>query len=859
MSEKRKLANKLNKAKFDLKNVEAELRNVREMPPTPGEYIGEHSLVAMRAWAAALREYVAKLESGVDAERPDNAKVTGVALKAYDDLHFKAEFTWETFLKMMEHANPGNKYGGEVPFYAIFQIPDELYKRMPQLLAWQDERRIDLHVANDPDQVLHKDFLYKFPKGDPRAARGQLYYVAIREGGVLEPQKPEKPAKKRGRPKNGEKKPVENPEEAAAEVEEEETQAALEESEEEEEDSDEAPSDDNVPVATPVDVTTQKDFADDPKFALYNNATQAWVNAATQKPSTRRNYYAAAWEWPGWCLAHNIDFFGNSLGQNPTEAYARYFNERFSLGDCYIVNTNGQLRKYAPKKMSVATNIKNLHIRLVAELSTPKTPPDLRLAKNYLDKKDLLNFLSAEDIRSIKKAGKAKKSYHDSLKPEEVRSIWDHIKVKGTEDDKLLFKFAIDVGFRAEEMADFQWKQLINNTSPQILVPKEKTKREKRLVPIPFLLYNELTALRDKRAKEGNGDETDYVFLKPRTNEAYMKKPTLKMLEKAVSKERAQEILAAPFDPKLVDFTVKDTYIVDSAALGLRLAGFIEDVLGKEVCAARKLTTHCLRATFCTRMWDQVRDIVKVALLMGHQMGEGTPNLQMTQQYIHLDWEQLRAFYVDKEKELGTLDILQNITGGLFVVKTIEEVLEPLATTMEKIDAIEKAMHRTKDPEQQIELGAKYKELVAQHFDLVKKTALPETQELVKQIQEKERQIKVLKEAMEIGMGSAAKDVKQKIATSAKVERRLKTQVYGDYIDKAHQLYQEKNLSWKQVKEMMEEEGRDKSINYWRRNCFKRYPLQYADQIQRLSPAQLAELRLPNEILGQLGLSTIKE
>jgi hypothetical protein len=68
-----------------------------------------------------------------------------------------------------------SNYGGEVPFYKIWQSPADLQNALPTLEKLEDERKIDLHVANDPNDVLHPEFATQI--GD----RKGVYYISLRK------------------------------------------------------------------------------------------------------------------------------------------------------------------------------------------------------------------------------------------------------------------------------------------------------------------------------------------------------------------------------------------------------------------------------------------------------------------------------------------------------------------------------------------------------------------------------------------------------------------------------------------------------------------------------------------------------
>lgn len=146
------------------------------IPKSIAQALGWKHLTQLRVEIKSIEGNVGVFlsKSKEQAATPEIALRGIINVESPEQRGLKTAFNWETFVKQMAIANTGNKYAGLVPFYALFQSPAEMHARMPTLLRWEDERRVDLQIANDPDVVRQREFLYQH-------GNRNLYYVLIRE------------------------------------------------------------------------------------------------------------------------------------------------------------------------------------------------------------------------------------------------------------------------------------------------------------------------------------------------------------------------------------------------------------------------------------------------------------------------------------------------------------------------------------------------------------------------------------------------------------------------------------------------------------------------------------------------------
>lgn len=144
-----------------------EIRAIAKLPSPSPEQIVAKAIVQ------------AATEAGIQTEESDETPKIKVESGETEELEVgeieaSVALDWNTFVQRMAAANEGNRYVGEVPFFAVFTSPEELRVTMPNLLAWTDERKMDLHIASDPSLVDRPEFLYPLE-------RGQVYFATIRK------------------------------------------------------------------------------------------------------------------------------------------------------------------------------------------------------------------------------------------------------------------------------------------------------------------------------------------------------------------------------------------------------------------------------------------------------------------------------------------------------------------------------------------------------------------------------------------------------------------------------------------------------------------------------------------------------
>lgn len=144
-----------------------EIRAIAKLPSQSPEQIVAKAIVQ------------AATEAGIKTEESEKTPEIGESSEVETEQSVEGEskpvaLDWEDFVQRMKDADEFNKYGGEIPFYEVFTSPEEERLTMPNLFAWEEDRKVDLSIANDPDKVNYPEFLFPIK-------RGQLYFVSIRK------------------------------------------------------------------------------------------------------------------------------------------------------------------------------------------------------------------------------------------------------------------------------------------------------------------------------------------------------------------------------------------------------------------------------------------------------------------------------------------------------------------------------------------------------------------------------------------------------------------------------------------------------------------------------------------------------
>ncbi|OLS15413.1 MAG: hypothetical protein RBG13Loki_0949 [Promethearchaeota archaeon CR_4] len=280
-------------------------------------------------------------------------------------------------------------------------------------------------------------------------------------------------------------------------------------------------------------------------------------------------------------------------------------------------------------------------------------------------------------------------------------------------EDWVLWEYALDMGFRAQEIATSQWEDLIEEKGilkRAIKIRFEKTKKHDLIVPISVELWRDLQTLKTLRSKTGLNDH-GFLFVSSSGNPYIGFTP--KGIENGVTYETIDWIKGKSFDKVNYEWfmnTGLQKRLQDCVMIGQKTSArkALEDsgvaftekdvnALAEKEQARRNLTSHSIRATFATMMWARSRDAVRLSYMMGHLTNDGQPDLEQSQKYIHQNWDDLNTWYLEKEKE-NTMSIVH------YVDKSAPRATQAMEKIAEELDNL-------------AEMNRKYTELLANNPD----------------------------------------------------------------------------------------------------------------------------------------------